>query len=62
MCIDGLDHHCIWIGKCIGRKNIALFKVFLLVVFGTLAYGLVMSFGMTRKGHSHSNDGPPVVG
>jgi hypothetical protein len=27
-CIDGLDHHCPWIGKCVGRKNMFFFKVF----------------------------------
>ncbi len=25
-CIDGYDHHCIWIGKCIGKKNMWQFK------------------------------------
>jgi len=29
VCIEGYDHHCIWIGKCVGKKNIFYFKLFL---------------------------------
>jgi hypothetical protein len=25
-CIDGYDHHCIFIGKCIGKANLGQFK------------------------------------
>jgi hypothetical protein len=27
-CIEGLDHHCPWVGKCIGRKNMFAFSCF----------------------------------
>jgi len=27
-CIMDLDHHCQWVGKCIGKKNYTSFKVF----------------------------------
>jgi hypothetical protein len=27
-CVDGLDHHCPWIGQCIGRKNEKYFMRF----------------------------------
>ncbi|KAI9921237.1 hypothetical protein PsorP6_000513 [Peronosclerospora sorghi] len=28
VCIAGYDHHCPWMGKCIGRGNIHAFKMF----------------------------------
>lgn len=31
-CIEGWDHHCYWINNCIGKKNIDLFFIFLIVL------------------------------
>jgi ankyrin repeat protein len=28
-CFEGFDHHCFWVDNCIGKKNFALFFVFL---------------------------------
>jgi DHHC palmitoyltransferase len=28
VCIMGLDHHCPWMGKCVGRKNMKWFVLF----------------------------------
>lgn len=28
VCIKGFDHHCVWIGKCIGKNNLVLFYIF----------------------------------
>ena len=33
VCIEGMDHHCVWVGKCVGKKNIKTF------------YGLLISVG-----------------
>jgi hypothetical protein len=44
VCIERHDHHCPWTGKCIGRKNIYYFKMFLasiLVVFLFFVIALV---------------------
>ena len=30
-CIATFDHHCIWVGNCIGEKNRALFMVYLVL-------------------------------
>lgn len=30
ICIEGYDHHCPWTGKCIGRKNMVWFVLFLI--------------------------------
>lgn len=49
VCVDGYDHHCIFIGKCVGGKNMGQFKEFLLIVFGTMIYGLIVSFQIKGK-------------
>lgn len=32
VCIEGFDHHCVWIGKCVGRKN----KIWFYGLIGTV--------------------------
>ena len=31
-CIEGYDHHCYWINNCVGKNNINLFVLFLIVI------------------------------
>eukprot|EP00933_Yihiella_yeosuensis_P000272 TRINITY_DN10042_c0_g1_i6.p1 TRINITY_DN10042_c0_g1~~TRINITY_DN10042_c0_g1_i6.p1 ORF type:complete len:299 (+),score=40.76 TRINITY_DN10042_c0_g1_i6:46-942(+) len=38
VCIAGYDHHCPWMGKCIGYKNLPQFYVFLIVSLASLGY------------------------
>ena len=38
ICVEGMDHHCPWTGKCIGRRNIIPFYIFLFAVFGLFGY------------------------
>ena len=38
ICIEGMDHHCPWTGKCIGRKNLIPFYLFLLSVIAFMSY------------------------
>ena len=41
ICIYSYDHHCVFIGKCVGGNNMGRFKLFLFMIFSTLIYGLV---------------------
>ena len=36
VCIDKRDHHCVWIGKCVGRKNILSF--YMMIAFTAIFY------------------------
>ena len=42
ICIEGMDHHCPWTGKCIGRKNLIPFYFFLLSVIAFMSYCVIM--------------------
>ena len=42
VCIEGHDHHCVWTGKCIGKKN---YVVFILFVVCTPVYFITMFIG-----------------
>ena len=45
-CIDGLDHHCPWMGKCIGRGNLRYFRLF---NWSWLTYSLYMCVCIALK-------------
>jgi len=42
-CIEELDHHCPWIGKCVGKKNKTYFSIFMLSWIIYLVYFMVMA-------------------
>ena len=33
VCIKNLDHHCVWVGKCVGKNNLKSFYE-MIVAFG----------------------------
>mmetsp|Transcript_64582 Transcript_64582/g.154314 ORF Transcript_64582/g.154314 Transcript_64582/m.154314 type:complete len:233 (+) Transcript_64582:65-763(+) len=43
VCILGWDHHCPWMGKCIGRDSICKFYSFIVIGFSSLGYMLLAS-------------------
>lgn len=38
VCVEGFDHHCPWMGKCIGKDNICEFYTFIVVGLVSLGY------------------------
>mmetsp|Transcript_12606 Transcript_12606/g.23285 ORF Transcript_12606/g.23285 Transcript_12606/m.23285 type:complete len:242 (+) Transcript_12606:44-769(+) len=43
VCISGWDHHCPWMGKCIGRGSVWKFYSFIIIGFSSLGYMLLSS-------------------
>lgn len=46
VCIDGYDHHCGFIGKCVGKGNIKSFYALLVCAFATMIV-VVLSLAWT---------------
>ena len=38
ICIINNDHHCPWTSKCVGKKNLWMFKCFLVFLFAHIVY------------------------
>ena len=49
ICIEGYDHHCPWTGKCIAKKNVNIFYVFLVSILGAFCYFVT---GLTHAQHN----------
>mmetsp|Transcript_6104 Transcript_6104/g.18110 ORF Transcript_6104/g.18110 Transcript_6104/m.18110 type:complete len:247 (-) Transcript_6104:213-953(-) len=43
VCIEGFDHHCPWMGKCIGKNNLCAFYTFIAVSMSSLGYIFVFT-------------------
>ena len=44
ICIIKYDHHCPWIGKCIGKNSIIIFYFFLIFLFFFILNGNLLFF------------------
>ena len=44
VCIIGNDHHCPWSSKCVGKKNIFVFRLFTYSIFFHIGYLLFAFF------------------
>ena len=38
ICVEGYDHHCPWTGKCIGKRNIFCFYIFITSIIFSFVY------------------------
>ena len=44
-CVEEFDHHCFWVGNCIGKNNYLLFFIFLVfVIFNTVFNFLITTY------------------
>ena len=59
VCIAGYDHHCVWMGLCIGRNNFRQFIRFNLAWLAYLGYAIVwvkVVGPLTLSHRPHNND------
>mmetsp|Transcript_36852 Transcript_36852/g.49351 ORF Transcript_36852/g.49351 Transcript_36852/m.49351 type:complete len:432 (+) Transcript_36852:53-1348(+) len=59
VCVEGYDHHCPWMGQCIGKKNMSAFVTFNFSWLLYLVYAIlwVTIMGPTLGGNSVHGDG-----
>ena len=41
ICVDEFDHHCFWVGNCIGKKNYTLFFIFLVYILLNTLFNVI---------------------
>ena len=49
ICIEGMDHHCPWTGKCIGKRNLLSFYIFVISVFFLIGFFICLFTFMDKS-------------
>ena len=50
-CVMGFDHHCVWLGTCVGKRNYTVFFHFVLFLFAYIIYILYFClYGLIKNG------------
>ena len=44
ICVENIDHHCIWVGKCVGKNNKFSFYAMLVSIGFVYAYIILIVF------------------
>ena len=47
VCIDGIDHHCVFYSKCIGRGNVLTFNLSIASFLVNIAYFMILQMFLT---------------
>ena len=42
-CVEEFDHHCFWVGNCVGKKNYTLFFIFLVTILINTLYNIAVN-------------------
>ena len=44
ICVEKMDHHCVWVGKCVGKNNVCSFYSMLVSIGIVYAYIIYLGF------------------